>query len=238
MNRRIDENIRKHDSEKSRSSILAAATRMFAEKGLYGARIDEIASASGLNKNMIYVYFGSKEELYMAVLAELYGKMERLEEEILKKDLSGRVLIEEIIDSYFCFLDGNPDFVHVLINENLMKGQYLAQLPRESVRRSSFRQLANCIERDIKAGLFIRNADARQVLLTMNAICFSNFSNKYTLPQLMGDSPADDFPAFAEQRKRQAKDVIMAYLMSDNNKNEKEVSHDERKENSEGDIQE
>ena len=216
MNRGTEDTSRRHDSEKSRSSILSAATHMFAEKGLYGARIDEIAKASGLNKNMIYVYFGSKEDLYLAVLTELYGKMEKVEDGILEKGLMGEALVEEIIGSYFDFLSANPDFVDVLINENLMKGQYLAKLPRESVQRSSFRQLTDCIERDMDRGIFHRRAEAKQVLLTMITICFSNFSNKYTLPQLMGDSGMKDFPSFMEKRKQQAKDIIMAYLMSDN----------------------
>lgn len=212
----MDHNSHRRDAEKSRSSILTAATRMFAEKGFYGARVDEIANASGLNKNMIYVYFGNKEDLYLAVLADLYGRMGQVEEAILDKQLKGEALIGEIIGSYFDFLTETPEFVDIFINENLMKGQYLAKLPRESVQRSSFNRLTDCIERDIRDGIFRRNTDARQVLLTMITICFSNFSNKYTLPQLMGDSGKDDFTAYMEKRKQQAKDVIMAYLMSGN----------------------
>ena len=51
-------------SELTRERILAAAEEEFSEKGFYGARIDSIAAASGMNKRMIYAHFDSKEKLY------------------------------------------------------------------------------------------------------------------------------------------------------------------------------
>ena len=53
---------RPRNAEQSRQDILKAAEEQFGEKGFYGARIDAIAKQSGLNKNMLYIYFGSKEE--------------------------------------------------------------------------------------------------------------------------------------------------------------------------------
>lgn len=52
------------DMEDSRSRIEAAAREEFKEHGLAGGRIDRIAKRSGLNKQLIYYYFGSKQELY------------------------------------------------------------------------------------------------------------------------------------------------------------------------------
>ena len=48
------------DPERTRATILAAATAEFSRKGLDGARVDEIARRSGVNKRMIYHYFGDK----------------------------------------------------------------------------------------------------------------------------------------------------------------------------------
>ena len=60
------------DPERTRSTILAAATTEFSRKGLDGARVDKIARRSGVNKRMIYHYFGDKEGLYLAVLEKSY----------------------------------------------------------------------------------------------------------------------------------------------------------------------
>jgi TetR/AcrR family transcriptional regulator len=50
----------------SRELLLRAARAEFAERGFAGARVDRIARASGLNKQLIYYYFGSKQALHAA----------------------------------------------------------------------------------------------------------------------------------------------------------------------------
>ncbi len=59
------------------ANILEVATAEFADKGLAGARIDEIAALTHTSKRMIYYYFGSKEGLYLAVLEEAYRRVAR-----------------------------------------------------------------------------------------------------------------------------------------------------------------
>ena len=61
------------------AEILAVATHEFAQKGLAGARIDEIAERTRTNKRMIYYYFQSKEALYVAVLEEAYRRIRDVE---------------------------------------------------------------------------------------------------------------------------------------------------------------
>jgi AcrR family transcriptional regulator len=50
----------------TRTAILAAAERIFADGGLEGARMDAIAVKAGVNKALLYYYFRGKEELYAA----------------------------------------------------------------------------------------------------------------------------------------------------------------------------
>jgi TetR/AcrR family transcriptional regulator len=51
--------------------ILSAAERVFAQKGLEGARVNEIAEAAGLPKANLLYYFGNKEKLYRAVVENI-----------------------------------------------------------------------------------------------------------------------------------------------------------------------
>ncbi|MGW6744772.1 TetR family transcriptional regulator [Streptomyces sp. NPDC055025] len=55
------------DSRTTKSGLLRAATEEFAAYGIAGARVDRVAAAAGYNKNLIYVHFGSKEQLFDAV---------------------------------------------------------------------------------------------------------------------------------------------------------------------------
>jgi AcrR family transcriptional regulator len=59
----------KRDAQATRARILAAATSEFAAYGIAGARVDRIAAGAQANKNMIYIYFGSKEQLFGAVFS-------------------------------------------------------------------------------------------------------------------------------------------------------------------------
>jgi AcrR family transcriptional regulator len=57
------------DTERTKRLLLDAATAEFSEHGLAGARVDRIAAAAGVNKERIYQYFGKKDDLFAAVLA-------------------------------------------------------------------------------------------------------------------------------------------------------------------------
>jgi len=59
---------RSRNAQATRGQLLAAARQEFSEYGSAGARIDRIAQRSGVNKRMIYVYFGDKDRLLEAVI--------------------------------------------------------------------------------------------------------------------------------------------------------------------------
>jgi AcrR family transcriptional regulator len=65
------------DSEVTKARILSAAVTEFAEYGYAGARIDRVAAAAKANKSMIYVYFGSKNQLFDAVIDAAIGDLHR-----------------------------------------------------------------------------------------------------------------------------------------------------------------
>lgn len=61
--------------QEAREKLLAAATKLFAEKGYAGVSIRQLAEAAGVNSAMISYYFGGKEGLYEAVLSTLYERL-------------------------------------------------------------------------------------------------------------------------------------------------------------------
>lgn len=60
--------IRTRDAERTAAAIYEAAAAEFAAHGYEGARVDVIAARSGVNKRMIYIYFGDKKGLYLEIL--------------------------------------------------------------------------------------------------------------------------------------------------------------------------
>src|SRR5690554_3639764 len=122
------------DSTQSKKDILRAAEEKFSEKGLYGTRVDEIADGAKINKRMIYEYFGSKEELYKAVLSDVYGRLGYKEQVLLAQELPCEEAIRRIVTLYFDFLRDNPTYVSLILWENLNKGQYIEDLDFSNIK--------------------------------------------------------------------------------------------------------
>ena len=78
---------RTQDPEGTQTNIIEVATQEFAENGLAGARIDEIAAKTKSSKRMIYYYFGDKEGLYLTVLEDAYSKVRAVEATLDLDDL-------------------------------------------------------------------------------------------------------------------------------------------------------
>jgi len=202
--------MRQRDSERSRQEILAAAEEEFAEKGFFGARVDDIALSAGINKRMLYAYFGDKEYLYKQVLFRVYGRMEAVERELVNKQYTGETLIRAIISTYFNFLQENPTFVHILMWENLNRGKYLRELESSRIERSTIRYFVDTLEAGRLNGTFYREIDPWHTVLSLITTCFANFSNQYTLSKLFGSDLTSE--KTLAQRKEHTTQMIMAYL--------------------------
>lgn len=201
---------REKNSERSKQAILDAAEAQFAEKGFYGARIDEIAAQANINKRMIYEYYVNKETLYETVLFTVYGRMEEAERELIEKGATGVRLIREIVYTYFDFLRDNPSFVSLLMWENLNRAQFLDRLPKDGFRRATIRYFVEELRRGKESGIFRRELDEEQTAVSLITVCFANFSNRYTLSRLFDRDLTGGEEL--ERRKEHTARLILAYV--------------------------
>lgn len=206
--------MKERNPEKSKAAILDAAENEFAQKGFWGARVDEIANAANINKRMIYAYYGDKEALYNAVLLNTYSKMETVENNLVKQELQGLALVEQIISTYFDFLYNNPNFVNILMWENLNKGNYFKKIENQVIERKTISYFINAIENGKTSGIFKRDIDSYNTVLSMITTCFANFSNQYTLSRLFNTDLTNQ--QIIEERKRHTINLISSYLIKEN----------------------
>ncbi|WP_040622744.1 TetR/AcrR family transcriptional regulator, partial [Rhodovulum sp. PH10] len=115
------------DPVRTRAAILDAATHEFKAKGLTGARVDTIAARSGVNKRMIYHYFGGKEGLYVAVLEETYTAIRTAEAALHLGDRDAIEAIRELVRFTWQYFIDHPEFLTLLGTENLHRARYLKQ---------------------------------------------------------------------------------------------------------------
>lgn len=169
----------------TQNNILVAAEKVFSEKGLYGARIDEIAACSGCNKRMIYEHFGSKEGLYTAVLNAVYSRLSVSESALLEKKYDTIETIRHYIRHLFNFLKDNPTFVKMVMWENLNEAKYIKESGAANLKSISVEFLKSVLKKGIDEGIFKKDIDINEVIVAFNMFCFSCFSNIYTMTNIM-----------------------------------------------------
>ena len=193
----------------TRKRLMEAAETEFSEKGLAGARVDEIARSAGVNKRMLYAYFGSKEGLYMAVLETVYNRLHQCEAAAGLEKLPVETAIGALVENYFRFLQDNDSYVRMVMWENLNRGRYMDERGLTGVRDPMRRAMAELIRRGKTTGSFRADADEEQVLLSLFALTFNYFSNYHTLTRVMHRDLLDE----EEVHKRVS--AITAMLLAD-----------------------
>ena len=120
----------RRDPAATRKKLLTAARREFADSGLAGARVDEIAARAGVNKQLVYHYFGDKDALYLAVLEWVYEEIRAQERKLNLEGLPPEQAIKKLIESSFDHLAAHPDFIVLLNDENRGGARACARLPQ------------------------------------------------------------------------------------------------------------
>lgn len=163
------------------AGILEVATAEFANKGLSGARIDEIAAATRTSKRMIYYYFGSKEGLYVAVLEESYRRMRSIEAGLHLEDLPPEQALRRLVEFTFDHHQGNPDYIRLVMTENMERGAYLAQSKSiQELNVPAIEAIRNLYERGVAQGVFRAGLDPIDIHASISALTFFNVSNRHT----------------------------------------------------------
>jgi AcrR family transcriptional regulator len=199
------------DAERTKALILAAATTEFAEKGFSNAFVDVIAARTHVNKRMIYYYFGSKRELYIAVLKNEYAKIRAAEQKLDLDHLSPVEALRQYTEFTFDYYRYNEHFVHLVSLENVMKGRYLTSTKSFQALNSPILELLRrTLKRGAKQGKFRADVDAIELHLTIAALGNFFISNRYTFGAVFSHDMTSA-RAF-ERRKTVIVDTVLRYV--------------------------
>jgi AcrR family transcriptional regulator len=206
---------RTNDPERVRRDILAVATREFAERGYSGARVDEIAAKTATSKRMIYYYFRDKEGLYIAVLEEAYARIRQIELGLNLEGLAPTDALRRLAEFTFDYQNANPDFVRIVMVENIHNGAHLARSERiEGLNVSVITVLEEIYRRGVEEGVFRPNLDVLDLHMTISALSFFNVSNRATFSRIF-KTEMDTPGALAHRRAVVAETVLRYVLKSD-----------------------
>ncbi|MBS7544143.1 TetR/AcrR family transcriptional regulator [Ancylobacter oerskovii] len=199
------------DPEGVRRSILEAARIEFVEHGLSGARVDEIAAKTATSKRMIYYYFGDKEGLYRAVIEEMYDRIRRFERGLDLGALPPDEAMAKLAGFTFDYHADNPDFVRMVMIENIHHARHLATSTKiATLNLSIIDVIREIYEGGVAAGLFRPGLEALDIHLTISALSFYNVSNRASIRQVFGHDMGA--PDILPQRRQTAIDTVMRML--------------------------
>lgn len=205
MSSKLSSVTKSRDAERSRTSILDAAEELFAHKGFDGVSFADIGVKAGVSRGTPGYFFGSKEELYQAVLDRVFGTALRDISRAAERAAtahSPREVIAAGVEGYLDFIAANPNFVRLVERESLGDGKKLAQNP---VHVRALQVGTNSTAQFLPPEM-VEWVDLRQLMISIMGLCWFPLAHANTLLPALGLDPHD--PEFLHQRKRHVVDLL------------------------------
>ena len=202
---------RRRDPERTREEILEVAAREFADRGYAGGRVDEIAEQTRTTKRMIYYYYGSKEQLFVAVLERAYAEIRAAEQTIDVDHLEPAAAIRRLAELTFDHQESHPDFSRLVSIENIHRAGHIAQRDDFAGQNSpAIELIERILERGRADGTFTREIDAVDLHMMISAFCVFRMANRHTFGAIFDRDLTD--PALRDHYRRMLGDMVVDYL--------------------------
>lgn len=204
---------RLEEAERTKADILEAAAHEFGEKGLAGARVDDIAAATRTSKRMIYYYFGSKDGLYLATLEAKYREVRENESQMNLDGMSPQAALRCLTAVTFDHHLNNEDYIRMVMSENINRGRYLAQSEHvKELNRPAIALVTRIYERGVAAKVFRPDLDPADIHASISALAFFNVSNRYTFGMIFQQD--NQSPAYIANRRENVVQMILRYVQA------------------------
>ena len=105
---------KEREKERRREEILDAAQRVFVEKGLITATVDDIAIAAELSKGTLYLYFESKEDIYIALMMRGLRLLYSMFNNIISVETSVVKILHRMEEAYTEFFNTQRNYFRML----------------------------------------------------------------------------------------------------------------------------
>ena len=202
---------RRRDPVATRRKLLVAARREFAQSGLAGARVDEIAARAGVNKQLVYHYFGDKDALYLAVLEWVYEEIRAQERKLNLEGLPPNAAIKKLIESSFDHLAAHPDFIVLLNDENRGGARHVSGSRKlEAMHSPLVSMVSKILAEGVRTGMFRKGVNPVHLYISIAGLSYFFFSNTPTLSAIFGKDFSS--PAAKRARRSHVVDLVLQAL--------------------------
>lgn len=173
-----------------RGTLLEVATRLFAERGLYGVSIRELSQAANVSISMVSYHFGGKEGLYAAVLTEQFACFESTDS-FLHPGSEPLAMIEAYLAWTIQRHRNNPHLLRFYTSELTNPTPYFATIVAPAIERI-IRALADIVEQGVSQGRFRPGVHPVNAALALAGMINYFFLSILATESLISHSPSDD----------------------------------------------
>ena len=105
------------NEKQTEEKIFEAATDVFVEKGMDGARMQDIATHAGINKSLLHYYFRTKDQLFSKVFEKIAGRMFSKFAPVFDEKIPLEEKIRFFFNAHISFMKDNPRLPGFILNE-------------------------------------------------------------------------------------------------------------------------
>ncbi len=210
------------EDKQTEEKIFESATEVFIEKGMDGARMQDIADRAGINKSLLHYYYRTKDHLFNAVYEMIAGQMFKKFAPVFDENLSLEEKIRFFLREHITFMQKNPRLPAFLLNEIHRNPERIRKL----IQSIDINKLWATLEAQHKEELKrynITKENLPQFMTTIAGMSVFPFAAKPIIASIMGKM-GYNFDQYIEERKEYAADFIINALKN------QEVRSKEKKE--------
>ena len=198
---------RERNAARTREAILDAAERLFARQGYGATSLSQVGKLAGVSRATPGYFYGSKPDLYRAVLDRCFGEVRHAvqagRDRALASGESPEVVLEGAVSDYFDFLVSRPNFIRLLEREALAAR---GTLPEAAVEVQTGREALAALA--VELGLDPSpSGEAAHLLLSIIALCWFPVVHASTVAQAVGIKV--EGAAALARRKRHVIDLVL-----------------------------
>ena len=169
------------------AELLGAARRVFAEKGFHAATVDDIATAAGVAKGTVYLYYRSKQDIYWGALEHGITELHNEIQARLAAEQAPERNVRDFIEIKIRYFEMNRDFFRIYFSELGSGFSHPAQMPPQF--EQMYLQQARLLEATLQQG--IESGSIRQVRADAVAVAISDLIRGIIVQRLLGWSTKD-----------------------------------------------
>lgn len=195
------------NDKQTEEKIFEAATDVFIEKGMDGARMQDIANHAGINKSLLHYYYRTKDHLFNAVFEKIVGQMFKKFAPVFDEKLSLEEKIRFFFREHITFLQKNPRLPAFLLNEINRNPSRIKKLIQQ-IDVNKLWQTLEAQHKDEFKKYNITKETIPQLMSTMAAISVFPFAARGILEGIF-EKMNINFNDYMEERKEYAADFVI-----------------------------